>query len=233
MVIGNPPYGADVPKEQIANIVQRFGGISKALCDTYFVFYVKALDEIVKPYGLLGFITPNTWKLIDAAQQFRDKLLNTSYSVYKIAQHLNKVFADATVLIVIPCLFKRILSSLIQQKTITYVKIRKTLTERTTFGDMISIKRGDNEISYCWFDKVDSALKDFLSQFDKMLKGRATDWKVSITLMTTQFESILRDYNRIYGDGNTKLQGQSKQEIREILWNSCDSIGCWGTTLWK
>lgn len=76
VVIGNPPYGADVPKEQIANIVQRFGnwGISKALCDTYFVFYVKALDEIVKPYGLLGFITPNTWKLIDAAQQFRDKL---------------------------------------------------------------------------------------------------------------------------------------------------------------
>lgn len=112
-----------------------------------------------------------------------------------------------------------ILSSLIQQKTITYSKIRKTLTERTTFGDTISIKRGDNEIKYCWFGKIDTALKDFLSQFDKMLKGRATDWKVSITLMTTQFESVLRDYNRIYGDGNTKLQGQSKQEIREILFD--------------
>ncbi|MBO2525454.1 MAG: hypothetical protein CW341_07135 [Bacteroidetes bacterium] len=112
-----------------------------------------------------------------------------------------------------------ILSSLIQQKTITYAKIRKTLTERTTFGDMISIKKGDAEIKYCWFDKIDSAMKDFLSQFDRMLKGRATDWKVSITLMTTQFESILRDYNCIYGDGNTKLHGRSKQEIREILFD--------------
>lgn len=112
-----------------------------------------------------------------------------------------------------------ILYSLIQQKTITYAKIRKTLTKKTTFGDMISIKRGDTEIKYCWFDKIDSAMKDFLSQFDRMLKGRATDWKVSITLMTTQFESILRDYNCIYGDGNTKLHGRSKQEIREILFD--------------
>lgn len=112
-----------------------------------------------------------------------------------------------------------ILSSLIQQKTITYAKLRKTLTERTTFGDIISVKRGDAEIKYCWFDKIDSAIRDFLSQFERILKGRETDWKVSITLMTTQFESILRDYNCIYGDGNSKLHGRSKQEIREILFD--------------
>lgn len=93
------------------------------------------------------------------------------------------------------------------------------MTKTTTFGDIISFKRGDNEINYCWFDKVDTAIKDFLFQFDKTIKGKSTDWKVSITMMTTQFESILRDYMCLYGNGNSKLHGRSKQEIREMLFD--------------
>ena len=99
VVIGNPPYGADVPKDQLSYIIEHYSdwGISKTLSDTYFVFYAKSLAEIVKPQGLLGFITPNTWKLIDSAQRFRDRLMKTNYKVYRIAQYLDKVFEEATV----------------------------------------------------------------------------------------------------------------------------------------
>ena len=99
VVIGNPPYGAKVSKGQIQSFIKDYGdwGISSALNDTYFVFYAKALKDLVKPKGLLGFIAPNTWKLIEAAKVFRDKLMNTCFEVYKIAQYKDKVFEDATV----------------------------------------------------------------------------------------------------------------------------------------
>ena len=99
VVIGNPPYGAKISANQINNIIEQFSqwGISKSLNDTYFAFYAKSLEELTRPNGILGFITPNTWKLIDTAKEFRNKLFNTNYSVYKIVEYTDKVFADATV----------------------------------------------------------------------------------------------------------------------------------------
>ncbi|MCL2510888.1 MAG: N-6 DNA methylase [Bacteroidales bacterium] len=98
IVIGNPPYGAKIDKAQIEYFSEKYAhwGISTALNDTYFVFYAFALEKILKPDGYLGFITPNTWKLIDGAKSFR-KILFDKFEICQIAQHLNKVFEDATV----------------------------------------------------------------------------------------------------------------------------------------
>ena len=99
VVIGNPPYGAKVSKKEIDVFIKDFPewGISKTLNDTYFVFYAKSLKDLVKPQGILGFIAPNTWKLIEAGASFRNNLMNSDFEVYKIAQYLDKVFEDATV----------------------------------------------------------------------------------------------------------------------------------------
>jgi REP element-mobilizing transposase RayT len=98
VVIGNPPYGAKIDKEQITYLADKYAnwGISTALNDTYFVFYAFALEKILKTDGYLGFITPNTWKLIDNAKLFRKTLFN-NFEICQIIQHLNKVFEDATV----------------------------------------------------------------------------------------------------------------------------------------
>ncbi|MDR2962427.1 MAG: N-6 DNA methylase [Bacteroidales bacterium] len=98
VVIGNPPYGAKIDKEQINYLSEKYKhwGISTALNDTYFVFYAFALEIILKTNGYLGFITPNTWKLIDNAKTFR-KTLFADFEICQIIQHLNKVFEDATV----------------------------------------------------------------------------------------------------------------------------------------
>ena len=100
VVIGNPPYGAKLPKQDIKFIVNKYSdfGISNGLSDTYFVFYALSLSILISEGGVLGFITPNTWRLIDAASIFRQKILNTAdFNVYSIIQHNEKVFSDATV----------------------------------------------------------------------------------------------------------------------------------------
>ncbi len=99
VVIGNPPYGAKINKQDIVYLSDKYSewGISSSLNDTYFTFYAMSLDLLLKSGGLLGFITPNTWKLIDNGKLFRDKLTKTDFQICAITQHLNKVFADATV----------------------------------------------------------------------------------------------------------------------------------------
>ncbi|MDR2926955.1 MAG: Eco57I restriction-modification methylase domain-containing protein, partial [Cytophagaceae bacterium] len=98
VVIGNPPYGAKIDKAQIAYLSEKYAhwGISSTLSDTYFVFYAFSLDVILKQNGYLGFITPNTWKLIDSAKLFRKTLLD-NFEIIQMIQHINKVFEDATV----------------------------------------------------------------------------------------------------------------------------------------
>ena len=98
VIVGNPPYGAKIDKTQIAYLADKYAnwGISTALNDTYFAFYAFSLETILKTGGYLGFITPNTWKLIDNAKIFRKTLFN-NFEICQIIQHLNKVFEDATV----------------------------------------------------------------------------------------------------------------------------------------
>ncbi|OAV75123.1 Type IIS restriction enzyme Eco57I [Bacteroidales bacterium Barb7] len=99
VVMGNPPYGAKIDKAQISYLVQKYSdwGISSALNDSYFIFYAMSLKIILAKNGYLGFITPNTWKLIDSAKPFRKVLLGSTVSICQIVQHLNKVFEEATV----------------------------------------------------------------------------------------------------------------------------------------
>jgi len=99
VVIGNPPYGAKVSKDELKILVERHNnkGLSNTLSDTYIAFYIKSLDEILMPEGMLGFITPNTWRLILSGKEFRDFVSKGIYSFQEIIQHQEKVFVDATV----------------------------------------------------------------------------------------------------------------------------------------
>jgi type I restriction-modification system DNA methylase subunit/REP element-mobilizing transposase RayT len=99
VVIGNPPYGAKIPKNDINILLskQEKFGLSKLLSDTYIAFYIKSLEELLKNKGVLGFITPNTWRLIQSGKDFRNFLSKTNYNFLEIIQHQEKVFSDATV----------------------------------------------------------------------------------------------------------------------------------------
>ncbi|MDP8226481.1 MAG: TaqI-like C-terminal specificity domain-containing protein [Candidatus Celaenobacter polaris] len=99
VVIGNPPYGAKISKNDIKFLLskQERHGLSNILSDTYIAFYIQSLEKLLKQSGLLGFITPNTWRLVQSGDKFRNFLSNGNYSFQEIVQHQQQVFADATV----------------------------------------------------------------------------------------------------------------------------------------
>ena len=99
VVIGNPPYGAKLPKKDLNFIVEKYstGGMTKTLSDTYIAFYIISSELLLKKNGVLSFISPNTWRLISSGKEFRNFMFRENSCVFKIVQHLEKVFTDATV----------------------------------------------------------------------------------------------------------------------------------------
>ncbi|MGB1206938.1 MAG: Eco57I restriction-modification methylase domain-containing protein [Chitinophagales bacterium] len=99
IVVGNPPYGAKMPKVAISYLIEKMKtqGLSKRMSDSYLAFYIQALSFLLKKEGVLGFITPNTWRLTASGQNFRNYILSENLSLYHIVQHSEKVFPDATV----------------------------------------------------------------------------------------------------------------------------------------
>ncbi|WP_246863037.1 Eco57I restriction-modification methylase domain-containing protein [Dolichospermum sp. UHCC 0315A] len=98
VVIGNPPYGVFPSKSELALVMNKYGclGINNSLKDSYFIFCLLGLKDILKPHGNLCYIIPNTWKLIDAAQQFRQSLIR-EFRFLCIDQFKTKIFDEATV----------------------------------------------------------------------------------------------------------------------------------------
>ncbi len=99
VVIGNPPYGAKITKRDLSFMLSNQGedGLSKILSDTYIAFYIQSLKNLLKNGGVLGFITPNTWRLVQSGNKFRDFISKGNYIFQEIIQHQEKVFSDATV----------------------------------------------------------------------------------------------------------------------------------------
>jgi type I restriction-modification system DNA methylase subunit len=69
VVIGNPPYGATLSREELNYIINTFQE-SKRSPDSYCVFIVKA-KNLLKPNGTLGFIVPNTFCDLENCSGFR------------------------------------------------------------------------------------------------------------------------------------------------------------------
>src|SRR5690554_860322 len=99
VIIGNPPYGAKLRKNELDFIVDQYsyGGMTKKLSDTYIAFYIVCISSLLKNSGLLGFITPNTWRLIMSGSIFRKFMFSEKHFIYEMIQHNEKVFQDATV----------------------------------------------------------------------------------------------------------------------------------------
>ncbi|MFN8783525.1 MAG: Eco57I restriction-modification methylase domain-containing protein [Pseudanabaena sp.] len=98
VVIGNPPYGVFPSKYEIAVLNEQYStlGINNLLKDSYFTFCLLGLKNILKSNGYLSYIIPNTWKLIDAADLFRQKLIHEFY-FFGIDEFKTKIFEEAVV----------------------------------------------------------------------------------------------------------------------------------------
>lgn len=110
-----------------------------------------------------------------------------------------------------------ILSTAIENKKISYSIVKKILLRQSEFGRKWVMNRNGQEFNFCWFEKIDSALKDFFIQYNKELKGQPSDWSNVINSLTIQFEGILRDSIRVYNGETSRIVGSNKENIAEML----------------
>jgi type I restriction-modification system DNA methylase subunit len=91
VVIGNPPYGAEISKEDQKFYLSNFLTPSYKL-DTYSVFIEKAFS-LIKNDGFICYIVPYTWLTINQHQKLREFLL--SYNLIEVINLPQKIFDDA------------------------------------------------------------------------------------------------------------------------------------------
>jgi len=92
----------------------------------------------------------------------------------------------------------------IELKKLSYAKFVSVLNNKTFFGQELTIKRiSYNEISYTWMSQIDFALKSFFNQCKLQIKGKTTDWRTTIDILSLRFEGFLRDIINISSGGST------------------------------
>ena len=92
VVIGNPPYGAKISKNDIEFISNRFNNLISGEIDTYIAFYFESIS-LLKDDGILGYITPDTWLTISRAEGLR-KFLSENVQIHDLHDWY-KPFKDA------------------------------------------------------------------------------------------------------------------------------------------
>jgi len=93
-VIGNPPYGALFSNSELNYYKHKYTN-SVGRGESYLLFIEQGL-KLLQPYGLLGFIIPNTLLNLGFTQSMRDLLLQNS-KLQEIVGLPSSVFAGATV----------------------------------------------------------------------------------------------------------------------------------------
>ncbi|MCK4392647.1 Eco57I restriction-modification methylase domain-containing protein, partial [Candidatus Bipolaricaulota bacterium] len=93
-VIGNPPWGAELPELETA-YMNRFYRLQDYQLDSYLLFIEKSLNLMAEG-GLFGMIIPNTWLLNLSWGRFRSVLFE-EYQIESIVHHGRPVFPKATV----------------------------------------------------------------------------------------------------------------------------------------
>ena len=94
VIIGNPPWGAKIDNLSTDFLVKNYPLVPSKLKDTYLYFMLLSLRKL-KEKGILGFIVPNTWLLINNTSEFRKYLL--SFNISQIVDHGDAIFEDAIV----------------------------------------------------------------------------------------------------------------------------------------
>jgi type I restriction-modification system DNA methylase subunit len=94
VVIGNPPYGASFDAKDKKIIAQMYSEIYKGKFDSYHFFTYLGI-KLLKENGLLGYIIPDTWTILQQTEKLREFILK--YFIESIEKYNFNVFEDANI----------------------------------------------------------------------------------------------------------------------------------------
>jgi type I restriction-modification system DNA methylase subunit len=119
VVIGNPPWGAKVPKPQRDYILSNYV-CNKGEIETYVHFTDLALNKLIRNDGFLGFITPNTWYYLDKYLLIRKDILKKQ--IVSLIELEKRIFVDAPD--IVPAIFVIRNTFIKENKAITTYKLK-------------------------------------------------------------------------------------------------------------
>lgn len=119
IIIGNPPWGAKVPKYQRDYILSNYV-CNKGEIETYVHFTDLALNKLLRNDGFLGFITPNTWYYLDKYLLIRKDILKKQ--IVSLIELEKRIFVDAPD--IVPAIFVIRNTFIAENKAITTYKLR-------------------------------------------------------------------------------------------------------------
>jgi len=213
VIIGNPPYGADLSEED----KKYFGAhteLSDYQLDTYILFIEKVLKELLRKDGLLGFIIPNTWLTNIKSKLFRE-YISKNTKILNIVNYSKKVFASATVDSVtfivgksIPGETDSINISIVDDGNNPVYQIHQIKQREWIEGDVFNIFVNDNEKKIIRKIENDSKMLDDICHVTVGLKpyqvGKGTPKQIRETVEKRIYDSdkkLDKDY-RLYIRGS-------------------------------
>lgn len=129
-VIGNPPWGSyisDFEKDHLnKNYVNKQGEAESHL------FFIEKGIKLLKPRGVLGYITPNTWLTVNNSKEIRNFLLN-NISFKEICELTKNIFEKAPDIVPILTIINN------EKKNDNICKIRRPQTIRVTESNFSSV----------------------------------------------------------------------------------------------
>jgi hypothetical protein len=96
VIIGNPPYGASLSVQQIDFFRQKYQTVI-GHSEVYYLFTEKAINDLAKSSGLIGYIIPNAWLSNKYAKDLRKLMLSQTQFNILINFNQKTIFEDANV----------------------------------------------------------------------------------------------------------------------------------------
>ena len=96
VVIGNPPYGAKLDENEINNYRNKYESVI-GHSEVYYIFSEKAIKQLCRKGGYIGYIIPNAWLSNKYAKKLREILIKETSINNLINFNRKKIFEDANV----------------------------------------------------------------------------------------------------------------------------------------
>jgi type I restriction-modification system DNA methylase subunit len=210
VIIGNPPYGAQITKNDQKFYLSKYTTPSYKL-DTYSIFIEKAF-ELLKKDGFVCYIVPYTWLTINQHQKLREFILQ--FNLQEVINLPQKVFDDADLDTVIVNIQKRISSSSFQ---FGGIKERQVVIDGTL--DLDRIKKSSDKLINLSVSESDIQILEKVQSLDRLEKF----FEVSQGYIPYRRSDLVKTYGKEEGnaivDGrlwhsDTKHSQEWKQEIQ-------------------
>jgi type I restriction-modification system DNA methylase subunit len=198
-VIGNPPYGASVNKIEKEFYTNNYK-TTLVNYDTYALFFEKGIS-ILKQSSLLGYITPNTFFVLENGEKLRSYLFQKN-SLKSLLEIFN-VFSDAVV-----------------EPIVTIIQ-KETPNSSNKFKSLL-LPRSENTIadSKFNFDSIEFTQSDLLERVDLIFNYHATETKRKLSKKIERHSIKLGEISKITAGVKPYEKGKGiPQQTKEVVDN--------------